>query len=166
MPPRRKAGKPTGVAEDRSPRRTGGNTVAAQDSSHTLPSRAEGRQASVKGRRAGTPPDLGPPFSRRAARCSLRFKGSPPELLGLRTGSWLHREGVELAPHLYVRPDHTDFLPQPLTPFQVRLLALASLSTRFCSSLLASVHQLQPPVNEIRRAAAQTAVGTFISPPG
>lgn len=35
---------------------------------------------------------------------------------------------------VFVRPDRAaDLLPQPLTPGQVRLLALASLSTSFCS---------------------------------
>ena len=165
MPQRRKAGEPTGVAEDRSSPHRREHSCGPRNFAHfALP--GGGRQASMKGKRAGTQPGLCPPFIRRAARCSLRFKGSPPELLGLRTGSWLHKERVEMAPQLSVRPDHADFLPQPLTPCRVRFLALASLSTSFCSRLPAAVHQLQPPVNEIWRAAAQTAVGPFISPPG
>lgn len=46
-----------------------------------------------------------------------------------------------------------DFLPQPLTPGQVRLPALASLSTSFCSRVAPTMRQLQPPVNEMWRAA-------------
>lgn len=53
-----------------------------------------------------------------------------------------------------------------LTPGQVRLLALASLSTSFCSPLAPTILPLQPPVNEMWRAAAQTAVRPLISPPG
>lgn len=63
-----------------------------------------------------------------------------------------------------VRQDSAaDFLPQPLTPGQVRLPALASLSTSFCSPVAPTMRQLQPPVNEMWRAAAQTAVRPLIS---
>lgn len=68
---------------------------------------------------------------------------------------------------MFVRQDRAaDLLPQPLTPGQVRLLALASLSASFCSPLAPTIRPLQPPVNEMWRAAAQTAVRPLISPRG
>lgn len=100
----------------------------------------EGKDAAEP--RASSPhPPHGSPGT--AAPCLLRFKGPPPEPARL-TGSRLPREGVETAPKESVRPDRADLLPQPLTPGQVWLLALASLSTSFCPPLVPTFHLLQP----------------------
>lgn len=66
-----------------------------------------------------------------------------------------------------VRPQRAaDLFPQPLTPGQVRLLSLTFFSTSFCHPVVPIFLPLQPSVNEMWRAAAQTAVRPLISPPG
>lgn len=69
---------------------------------------------------------------------------------GQRTGSWLHRERLEIASKVSVRPQHAaDLFLQPSTLGQVHLLALPFLLTSFREPLVPAVLPLQPPVNEM-----------------